>query len=376
MPDGAPGDAPDVRLILAEPSRLELVAQPIIDVRRGVIVGYEALSRFNLEPRTSPDRVFAEATRQGLGSQLEALVITRALELARKIPRNCFFSLNVDPGHLLVPAVRDAVLSQGDLAGIVIELTEHREVDDAKPLIKELESLRSRGAFIAMDDAGSGYSGLRQILQYRPQILKLDRELVSNVNEDDAKRAMIEMLGELAGRLDAWLLAEGIETESELRVLRQLGVPLAQGYFLAKPGTPWAEMLPAAREALSGAPPSASRAQVVRQLLEPCTTCKLGEAWPAEGLAVRVNDEGRPVEMRCTIAGETFTREERELLRVKAESPLGAVAQRAATRLERVRWDPLVCIDDAGLFRGIVRMSRVVYALGEEAPPPSRVAVN
>ncbi len=361
----------NIRALIDEPERCELVAQPIIDMKRGVVAGYEALSRFRLEPRVSPDRVFAEASRVGLGVELEMLVVGRALEPAARKPPNCFLSVNVDPLHLLDERLQAILLTPPSLGGIVIELTEHRAVDDMKALGRELDRLRARGAAIAVDDAGSGYSGLTQLLALRPQLLKVDRELVTNVHEDAAKQALIQMLGELAGRLDAWLLAEGIETESELSVLRQLHLPLAQGYFLGRPAAPWAEITPAAREFLLDAAPSDRRIAAVRSLLEPCPTCAPERPWPeGPSIALRVDPEGRPLGMRLLTDGQETIRAERELLRVKPESALSAAAQRAMTRPERLRWDPIVCIDERGHLRGIVRLHRLVSALAEGREGP------
>ena len=355
----------DVRGLIDDPERIALVAQPIVDLKRGVVVGYEVLSRFSIEPYATPDKVFAEAAKQGLGVELDATVIARGLALARRRPADCFLALNVDPNHLLEPAVQAALSEPKTLAGIVLELTEHRPVDDMKAVTQVLDQLRRRGALIAVDDAGSGYSGLRQLLELRPQILKIDRELVTNVHEDGAKHAMIQMLGELAGRLDAWLLAEGVESENELAVLRQLGVPLAQGYFLAKPAPPWSEVLPRAQDALAPRSLGHERVNAVRRLLEPCAICAEDEPWPTDALVVRLSDEGRPVGMRIDQGDRVVLRAELELLRVKSMSTLASVARRAATRPDPVRWDPVVCIDDRGHFRGIVRMHRLVGELAE-----------
>lgn len=355
----------DIRALIDDPSRIQLVAQPIVDLKRGVVAGYEALSRFQVEPRTSPDRVFAEATRQGLGAELEATVVARALDLAAQKPENCFFTFNVDPAHLLSPEL-ERVLEGRDLRGLVVELTEHREVEDSKPLVRQLAALRERGAMIAVDDAGSGYSGLKQLLELRPELVKVDRELVTNVHEDAAKYALIQMLGELAGRLDAWLLAEGIETESELRVLRHLGVPLAQGYFLARPAPPWVGLNDSAKLALSTPLPTEATKATLQSVVEPCQVCSNEGAWPDSPLCVRLSAEGRPVGMRLSgSGGAPLARKESELLRVKVDSSLSEVARRAATRPDAVRWDPLVCVDEAGRFGGVVRMHRLVTALAE-----------
>jgi EAL domain-containing protein (putative c-di-GMP-specific phosphodiesterase class I) len=358
----------DIGRILAGESALSLVAQPIVDLRRAIVVGYELLARFKLETPVSPDIVFAEASRSGLGAELEAFVIERAFELAESVPANCFTTINVDPAHLIRPCVAEVIERQGPLTGIVFELTEHRAIEDLPAVLHACERLRKRGAMIAVDDAGSGYSGLRQILELRPQILKVDRELVSNLHEDDAKRALIQMLGELAGRLDAWLLAEGIELEAELSLLRQLGVPLAQGYFLGRPAPPFAGLTRAAQEVLESAPSSIRNTAMVYSLLEPAVLCREGEDWPKGKLAIRVGDKARPLAMRLVDAHGEHLRAEHELLRVKRESLLTAVAQRAATRVEALRWDPLLCTDDRGDVLGVVRMPRLVCALAEVDP--------
>jgi EAL domain-containing protein (putative c-di-GMP-specific phosphodiesterase class I) len=225
----------DIRLILSDERRLSLVSQPVIDLRRGVVAGYETLARFELEQPAAPDHVFASANCVGLGEQLEALVVRRALGLLKYIPENCFLAINVDPGHLISDPVTGAILAQGNLSNVVFELTEHRPIADLEAVARWLAELRKLGSYTAMDDAGSGYVGLKQIHVVRPQFLKIDRSLVANVHLDEVKRAMIQMLGDLAGRIDAWIVAEGIESEAELHALVQLGVPLGQGYYLARP---------------------------------------------------------------------------------------------------------------------------------------------
>lgn len=358
--------SPEIPRLLAEPERVALVAQPIVDTRRALITGYEVLTRFTLDVRRGPDVVFAEAAAMGLGPALEALVIDKALTLWRTMPPNCFLTINVDPAHLLSPEVDARLMSEPTLAGIVLELTEHRMIENVQMLVAVLDRLRKRGALIAVDDAGSGYSGLRRILEIRPQFVKLDRELVANIHEDDAKRALVQMLGELAGRLDAWLIAEGIETEAELRVLMQLGVPLAQGYFLARPAAPWTALEPKAQLALASSRALRRTLRTVRDLLEPCPIGTDLDVWPESSVAVRVDDHGRPLAMRCVAAGDKVVRDGTEIMRIKADSALTAVVRRAMTRPERLRWDPILCIDDLGNLSGVLRMSRLINALAED----------
>ena len=153
-----------VESVLAEPSLLRLVFQPIVDLRRGVVAGYETLARF-CEPdgqpsRVGPDRWFAAAGAQGTGARLESIVVRRCLELLRTVPPNCFLTVNVSPHLLTDPELADSLLAVPDLAPLVLELTEHQDVTDLDPFIDLRDRLRSRGALLAVDDAGSGYSGL------------------------------------------------------------------------------------------------------------------------------------------------------------------------------------------------------------------------
>jgi EAL domain-containing protein (putative c-di-GMP-specific phosphodiesterase class I) len=354
----------DVGALLENPERVRLVAQPLVDLRRGQIVGYETLTRFDLEVPAGPDKVFMQAAQQGLGDKLEALVLGKALRLSESLPPNCFLSINVDPECLISDAVQ-AVLRDSPLQGRVFELTEHRQVRDMTRVLRAISELRHRGAVVAMDDAGSGYSGLKQLLALRPQLIKLDRELIAGIDTDEVKRALVQMLGEFASRLDAWVLAEGIETEGELRALCQLGVPLGQGYFLARPAVPWAILSEPSQEVLRDAPPSLTQSSL-RSLIDVCTVVRGDATWPlAAELCVRLDVEGRPVALRILEAGGVDERSEHELLKVKVRTEPGAVARRATLREGRCRWDPVMCIDDNGRFLGVIRMPRLVTALAD-----------
>ena len=99
--------------------------------------------------------------------------------------------------------------------------------------------LRARGARLAVDDVGAGYSGLRQLTTVHPSYLKLDRSLVSGIDHDAERAALVGALVGYADRVGSLLVAEGIENEAELLTLRELGAPLAQGFYLGRPGKPW-----------------------------------------------------------------------------------------------------------------------------------------
>jgi hypothetical protein len=140
------GWAAALAAVLADPVKPRLVFQPIVDLRRGVVAGYEALSRFDGPADCGPDRWFAMADELGLGVLLEARVVAAALIARRELPANCFLSVNVSPHLLTEPALADVLLAEDDLSGIVLELTEHVAVEDVQPLVGLLQRLRAAGA--------------------------------------------------------------------------------------------------------------------------------------------------------------------------------------------------------------------------------------
>lgn len=336
--------------VLDRPERIRPVFQPIFDLQRGVVTGFEMLARFESERQASPDQWFAAAARLGLGHQLEAALLARGLEARRWLPQNCFLSLNVGPDAVLSGAV-GAVFAGRDLSRIVVEVTEAAPVEDYDTLRRTLSVLREQGAMIAVDDAGAGYASLNHVMHIRPDFVKLDRALVMDVDRDPAKHALVETFGTLAGRLDAWLLAEGIEREGEREVLAAMGVPLAQGFGLARPAaTMRADLLiagaPATPDALSGLMTTAFPV--------------LGEDEhvPATAAAAVVVDRlGRP--------GALFTRgrEARPPMTALVADPPADVAQRALTRAAAERFDPICCIDERGRLVGLIPFEHLVRHL-------------
>jgi EAL domain-containing protein (putative c-di-GMP-specific phosphodiesterase class I) len=138
-----------------------------------------------------------------------------------------------------------------DLGDIVVEITEHELASEDGGLEEGLGELRARGARIAVDDAGAGYAGLKQVMRVQPDLIKLDRGLIEGVNFDSAKSALIEFFVMFARRVGAGVCTEGIETLEELQALVQLGVGFGQGYLLGRPTEPWAEVSETVARALS-----------------------------------------------------------------------------------------------------------------------------
>jgi EAL domain-containing protein (putative c-di-GMP-specific phosphodiesterase class I) len=214
--------------------RLGIALQPIVELDSSRNVGFEALARFTTTPTRPPDAWFAEAAVVGRGPELELMAIDRALVKLAMLPVNSFLSLNVSPAVAATRALHTKLATVPG-ARIVLELTEHERVVDYETLRPWLDDLRSDGVRIAVDDAGAGYAGLQQIVGLEPDIVKLDLALTRGIDRDPVRRALARCLVSFADEIGAVVLAEGVETLSELEVLRSLGIPWGQGYYLGRP---------------------------------------------------------------------------------------------------------------------------------------------
>ena len=224
------------------------VFQPLVDLSTGRLIGFEALSRFDTEPRRSPDAWFNQAARCGRGLALEMAAIKAALAAPGR-PPGTYLSLNFSPSALASPKIM-AILPR-NMSDIVVEVTEHELASEDGGLEEGLAKMRARGARIAVDDAGAGYAGLNQVMRVQPDVIKLDRSLIEGVHSDGAKAALVEFFVMFARRVGAGVCTEGIETLEELRTLINLGVSYGQGYLLGRPSDPWCEVSPEITRALA-----------------------------------------------------------------------------------------------------------------------------
>ena len=223
-----------IQQVLDEPDGLAIVFQPVVDLFSDEIMAVEALARFTVTPMRPPDVWFADACRAGLGVELEMLAITRALAHLPMLPDGIALTINVGPETIVGPHLRQALLDV-PAQRVVLELTEHTAFDDYPGLQAALIALRKGGVRLAVDDAGSGYSSLTHILNLAPDFIKLDRELISGIDVDPVRRALVTSLVAFATDTGAEIVAEGIETGDELEAVRRLGVRYAQGYYLGRP---------------------------------------------------------------------------------------------------------------------------------------------
>ena len=205
--------------------------QPIVSLRDRSILGYEALTRFG--DGVSPEIRFAEAARLGLGHELELATLEAAVAAAAQLPASALLSVNLSPSLVLARTELGRLLAAAGRR-VVIELTEHAPVRDYADLQRSLAQI-DPPVLIAIDDAGSGYASLRHVLEIAPAYIKLDASWVRSIERDPARRALVAGMVSFASEIGSQLIAEGIETEAQHRILVGLGVPLGQGYLFARP---------------------------------------------------------------------------------------------------------------------------------------------
>lgn len=210
--------------------------QPICHLGTGEIVGAEALTRFVSSPFRSPDQWFDDADSIGRGPELEFLAVETAMLAAADLPDHLYIAVNLSPSACLNPRLSEIVRKSGlRPERLVIELTERSPVADYARLAAALAPLRSAGLRIAIDDVGAGFSSMRHILRLSPELIKLDRTIVAGIDNNPNQRALCAAMVSFSSQIGASLVAEGIETNSELATVMELGANTGQGYLLGRP---------------------------------------------------------------------------------------------------------------------------------------------
>ncbi len=209
-----------------------IVAQPIVDLGTGRRVGAETLSRFPEEWAMPPDVCFREAFDVGLGEELEFATLARCGQVAERAVG--YVSMNVCPGTVLDPRF-GAFMAALPLPKVLVELSEGYPVDDYDALLAALGPLREQGLRLAIDDVGAGFSSLRHVIRMSPDVIKLDRAVVTGLDADGVARSLVQSLCAFARSAGAQVVAEGVETPGEAEALREVGAHLGQGWFYGRP---------------------------------------------------------------------------------------------------------------------------------------------
>lgn len=234
----------EFRRIVEEPL-LTAVFQPIVDLSAGEVLGWESLAR---GPKGSqfegPEMLFEFAEEVGCLFNLEKSCREQAIAGLGELKIGQKLFLNIHPQTLGDPNFRSGqtkeLLARHGLApeNVVFEITERHSIKNFTLFHRTLDHYRSQGYMVAIDDAGTGYSGLSRMARLRPDFIKVDMSLIRGIESNPVQRALMETLVTFADRIGCRIVAEGIETPTELSSLLSMGVHYGQGFYLARPASP------------------------------------------------------------------------------------------------------------------------------------------
>lgn len=210
------------------------VFQPILRLDDRSIFGYEALLRPGPSaPQSRPGPLIDLAEHLGIGRELDLVCIEKALASTPPNTPRLFVNIETetiaDPDSLL----KVVTLAERFKQPLVLEVTERGTVENLSILMGPCEILRRRKISLAVDDVGSGYASMERVLSIRPQFLKIAMNITRSVDADTIRRVMVESILYMSERIGAAVIAEGIETEEELAMLKRVGVRLGQGYYFS-----------------------------------------------------------------------------------------------------------------------------------------------
>lgn len=370
--------------------------QPIFDLHTGIALGHEALIRTpRKSPLPTPKALFDAADDQQLTAELDLHCCrTHVSNFAPQGLHSRLF-MNLNPaalmngsvtGHTLLNCVDHAGL---DPSQLVVEITEHTPVADYAKLRDTLNALRQAGVDVALDDLGSGYSGLRQWSELQPQFVKIDAHFVREVNTCSNKRQFIHSIVEMARALGSRVIAEGIETPDELETVQTLGVNFGQGYLLGRPARAAVTTAKVRWRDRTTRRPSRT-SQTVSAILSytpaitPDTPVSEVKRRFDERHSLRclvICDEGRPqgivsrshlTSVFASLYGrELFSRRpvselmETSLIQVKASTQLEELSERLTSEYEYLPEQDLVVTDPHGSFMGTTSFTRLLRAITE-----------
>lgn len=228
-----------------ELGRVRAVFQPIVNLRGGAVFAWEALTRGPAKSvLESPTMLFDVAEEAGAIFALEKICREAAIRGFAGRKQGARLFCNVHPRTLLdpefTPGETRRLLDKYGMEphDVVLEITERHSVKDFNLFHRTLAHYRDAGYGVAVDDVGTGYSGLLSIAEIRPDFMKIDMSLVRGIDADPVKRALLETLLTFSEKVGCRIVAEGIETEAELACLIRLGAHFGQGYFLGRPAAP------------------------------------------------------------------------------------------------------------------------------------------
>ena len=350
--------------------RLRCAFHAIGDLRRGSVAGYEVVLGFEGEPARPPAAWSSQGRARDAGP-VEAQLLGAALQARHGLAPGCVLAVSLSAAALVTDHVREMLARGGRLEQLLLVIADGGQAVEAAAVCAALEGARGAGATIGLDDACA--DALDRVVALRPDVLRIGAEFVDGIAEDETKLAVVEALAALAGRTGARLLADGVSDERELRAVAALGAPLAQGPMFGEHLAVMAP-LPGATIAALRRPEPAGTARTAAALVEPLPALPARApldiiadtflADPRNDFLVLEGLDGRPaalVERAALLRGEPY---ERPVTCVSPSTPLPALARKLAERPELDRFQPAVCCDGQGRYVGIVRVDRLLAALG------------
>jgi EAL domain-containing protein (putative c-di-GMP-specific phosphodiesterase class I) len=370
--------ATDVERVCTGADPVATLFEPVVDLSRGAVCGYEALTRFPAQPELDIGAWFRVAGELERSARLETIVVASALSARGELPAGCFLSINLSPAAIVSKEVTERLEGEGDLDGVVLEVTEQTPVTDSESMRLALAKLRDRGASLAVDDVGEGYSTLRHVVSIRPQFVKIDRSIITGIDCDPAKVAAVEAVSAFASKMNAWVVAEGVERLEELDTLIHLGVPLAQGFLFGRPSEEMQQVDAVLAEHIhvqieawrrGGVRPLLTAVAVAFEFEGQEALRKVFSAEEAPEWVPILDDRSRPVGVAPSRdCGDVVVK---DVMVVHSHESAGAVALRAMTREPGERLTPLACCDGRGRYLALLPVERVVEQLASTHDRPA-----
>jgi len=377
--------------------KIQIVYQPIIDLSNGSILGWEALSRGPKDSLfASPLALFDFAEEIGELFALERLCRELSIKNLGEIHEGQLLFLNIHPKTIsdpdFTPGATKRILRTCHLSplNVVFEITEKHSLKDFSWFYKTLEHYRKQGFKIAIDDAGAGYSGLWTIAELQPDFIKIDRELVQGIEHNPIKRALMETMVVFANKVGSKIIAEGIETETTLTALIDIGVHYGQGYFLARPAYPKPERVIACFPYYSSKMPQGFRLMPIGELIERPYIVRenelvkdvheMLEKQPSIASLVICNEQDEPVgfimahRLNKRLASQYgislyYKRPikvlaEDNFLCVESDTPIESLAQQVSTRDRERVYDDIVVVEKKKV-KGVVSVQKLMDYLAK-----------
>jgi EAL domain-containing protein (putative c-di-GMP-specific phosphodiesterase class I) len=347
------------RFVSGEPL-YHLVTQPIVDMETMTIRGYEVLARFNAP--VGIDNFFLQAGQLGLGADIEATLVAAALRMLHRMPNGLRLHINLSPAYLTKQEILDHLL-EADLNHVVVELTEHLAIGNQEGMLAILKQLRQSGALIAIDDAGAGQGGIHLLAAVEPDIVKIDRCLIYDIDKDSRKQALVSALTRYCQSIGATVVAEGIERAGELIELSNLGIRYGQGFIFGFPSEGFARLDIAKVIGLSRLERKILLGTNLVDLVEWVPSARSVTGFSDQQIGVIVDEFRRPIYLWQRVANS-------ERISVPSEIEVGSTLEMARSKIihraTNLRCDPLVVVDKLHRLVGILRLERLLDTTASE----------